>query len=155
MTAILDDPIYDQIRSTSGPTKHCSACDADHVIEAFSFKNKAKGTLHSQCRTAIRIKGRARYHEDGGAHREAVAARRRVTRTEVSQLIDGWCSGRACEACGSRTRLCALAATGRSLKQMHKDGWGLPTIRAALETAMVMCTRCQQSSRHRAVPQRF
>lgn len=145
MTNIIDDHLYAEIATTSGATKHCTACDEPHPVEAFAFKSKANLKLHSQCRATRRNKAKAAYAADGHAQRSANAARRAAAKVTIDSAVDAWLDGRRCDCCGSTNSLCAVGSVGTSLKRLPKLGWSAAAIEAELTTATVRCRRCGQA----------
>lgn len=137
--------LYDEIRRSKGPTKRCGTCNDEHPIEAFAFKSKVKRTLHSRCREAQAVAGRA-WYDANRDHRLATARTHRARlAAAVDEAVSGWLAGRAC-ACGATDRLVAVGSTGRSLKWMVKQGWTLDDVIAELADAYPRCGRCSRTT---------
>lgn len=135
------DAAYDQIRSTRGPTKRCSACGTDHPVEQFAFKSVAARKLHSRCRAAQGAYNACWYEQNRETHRPRAVATRTERVQTLHALIDRWLAGRTCP-CGSCDRLVAVGSAGCSLKTMVKNGANEKDISDELRAVTVRCRSC-------------
>lgn len=81
-------------------TKTCTKCNTPKPIDEFSFKNKAKGTRHSQCQICAGTAKTLWYRRNRKAHIAANKVRNQRYRKENEQHLIHYLEEHPCVDCG-------------------------------------------------------
>lgn len=137
--------VYARIREAKGPTKHCTACDAEHPVEDFTIKSSASLRLHSRCRDQQRAANRSSYQASPEKQREAAAARRARVREMFNAGLDEWLDGRPCARCGeAKAHMLAIHRDGENLRPFVQRGFTAADLPGLLAGATAECRSCRQ-----------
>lgn len=127
-------------------TKVCTCCKADKEIEAFNFKNKAKGVRSSYCAECGKKKTAADYAKNPSAYMERNKARKAESRALMVEIK----AGLKCEVCGE-SHPATLDFHHRDPKQkeanighMVNRGFSKEAILAEIAKCKVVCANCHR-----------
>ncbi len=134
--------------------KICSQCYLEKPEDQFFVQNKAKSTLHTECKLCYK-RHRALYSaEHYRKYKEQYIARAKLRqqriRLELRALIAGYLGSRRCEECGEDDlRVLDFDHIDRKNKRFNiakavSQGYSWKTIRKEIDKCRVLCANCHR-----------
>ena len=130
--------------------KTCTRCRGTLDEADFNFKNRARGRLHSHCKTCSRALVRDHYARNTEYYVSKAVARNRTRRRALLDRIVAYLQSHPCVDCGEADPVVPdfdhLTPTAKSfdIAAMIKDAWGWRTIEAEIAKCAVRCANCHR-----------
>ncbi len=142
-------PIMGALLSEESGFRRCTGCDETRPLEAFSYRDQARGLRRVRCRFCMRTYAREHYRQNKARYSTGDWGRKRSSRGDLSREIDEYLLAHTCVDCGESDPLV--------LEFDHRDGVDkLETIAflrargrrdellAEIEKCDVRCSNCHQ-----------
>ena len=132
-------------------TKICSKCKMEYPITEFRWRNKAKGTLHSQCKSCEKERDKIHYQESK-ARRDSVRETAFMQKSNNLGIVDAALL-KGCRKCGE-TRYYVLDFHHRNpaekvgtISHMVKSS-SYEKVLKEVEKCDVLCSNCHREFHH-------
>jgi hypothetical protein len=130
--------------------RRCSHCGKNKPDEAFSFRNRERGTRNSRCRACKTEYNKAWYADNSEQHKAVVVATKRSIRERNRQWLLGKRARLVCNRCGEADQACLdfhhREPNGKeyALSEAIRRGWSLKRLEAELAKCDVLCSNCHR-----------
>src|SRR5918911_1320474 len=128
----------------------CTRCRRTLDEAEFNFKNRARGRLHSHCKSCSRALVRDHYSRNTEYHVNKAVARNRIRRRALLDQLIAYLQAHPCVDCGEDDPVVLdfdhvdPAAKTFDVATMIKDAWGWRTIEAEIAKCAVRCANCHR-----------
>lgn len=127
-------------------SKICTKCSAAKALSDFSFKNKSKGTLASECKACHR-KARNSYY---ASNRDVEMKRARARTDRAIAWYKEIKASLACRECGESHPACLdfhhsdPSSKEFSVAAFARRGFGIDRVKKEMEKCIVLCSNCHR-----------
>lgn len=127
--------------------KQCTKCGEFKEEEEFSWKNKAQGKRHSQCKECRRKADNERYANDA-QRRENIKERHKENRQFLKDYIRHLKEESKCSICGESRWYCLdfhhIKDKKFTISQKIQDGTSLTTLQEEISKCIILCANCHR-----------
>jgi hypothetical protein len=130
------------------PTKVCGDCRQTLSLDLFSFKDKARGTLQSRCKSCVRAYAKHHYAENKDVYVEKAMRHRGASVARNKAHVEAKLSGKGCHRCDAVHRNVFYNDAKDGSQSVHDavfGGLGLEAVDAAIGRSQVWCSPCLQA----------
>ena len=128
----------------------CTRCRRTLDEAEFNFKNRARGRLHSHCKSCSRALVRDHYSRNTEYYVNKAVARNRIRRRALLDQLIAYLQAHPCVDCGEDDPVVLdfdhvdPAAKTFDVATMIKDAWGWRTMEAEIAKCAVRCANCHR-----------
>ena len=130
--------------------KICSKCKKEKALTEFSFKNKAKGVIHAQCKECTRLLIKNHYNSNREYYLGKANSRNSKIRLDVLTYIQNLLLGSRCIDCGeSDVRVLEFDHTNKipkfkAVSSMIRARYPLEKVKEEINKCEIRCANCHR-----------
>lgn len=128
-------------------TKVCGACHQVLCLDAFNYKDRARGTLQSKCKVCARAYAAQHYRAHKDAYVDKAMANRQFSVERNKAFVRKALFGQTCHRCDGAKDTLFYNATQDGTQRVHDvvyGGLSLQALQGAIGRSKVWCSACLQ-----------